>query len=343
MWPMALMCPRKCWMSWPRYKVQKNLSDDDARPSLSVDYAWLIALSILFGLSFTLTSIGVRDIPPISLAAGRLLLAFLMLYPLMRLNGQRMPAMGPIWIALLGSGLFGNALPFALISWGQVTVQAGLTAIFMAVMPLATILLAHVFTDDEKLDRWKVLGVLFGLLGVIVLMGFSALNSLGDDLLRQSAILAAAVCYAINAIITRKLTKLPRWSAMTAPNGGWLFVVGAGEFVGGESLAGRSIYGIGMVYDRLGYRPYSNCHCDDFAHYRPSGCLFSQSDKLSRACCWNGVWCADVRRAVSDQCLCGLSHYSARNCSVTNGGKAPLNIGAYRYGESRPRDRHRIQ
>ena len=213
---MALMCPRKCWMSWPRYKVQKNLSDDDARPSLSVDYAWLIALSILFGLSFTLTSIGVRDIPPISLAAGRLLLAFLMLYPLMRLNGQHMPAMGPIWIALLGSGLFGNALPFALISWGQVTVQAGLTAIFMAVMPLATILLAHVFTDDEKLDRWKVLGVLFGLLGVIVLMGFSALNSLGDDLLRQSAILAAAVCYAINAIITRKLTKLPRWSAMTA-------------------------------------------------------------------------------------------------------------------------------
>lgn len=213
---MALMCPRKCWMNWPRYKVQKNLSGDDDRPSLSVDYAWLIALSILFGLSFTLTSIGVRDIPPISLAAGRLVLAFLMLYPLMRLNGQRMPAMGPIWIALLGSGLFGNALPFALISWGQVTVQAGLTAIFMAVMPLATILLAHVFTDDEKLDRWKVLGVLFGLLGVIVLMGFSALNSIGDDLLRQSAILVAAVCYAINAIITRKLTKLPRWSAMTA-------------------------------------------------------------------------------------------------------------------------------
>ena len=213
---MALMCPKKCWMSWLRFKVQNTPSGNDARPSLSVDYAWLIALSILFGLSFTLTSIGVRDIPPISLAAGRLLLAFLMLYPLMRLNGQRMPGMGPIWIALLGSGLFGNALPFALISWGQVTVQAGLTAIFMAVMPLATILLAHVFTDDEKLDRWKVLGVLFGLLGVIVLMGFSALNSLGDDLLRQSAILAAAVCYAINAIITRKLTKLPRWSAMTA-------------------------------------------------------------------------------------------------------------------------------
>jgi drug/metabolite transporter (DMT)-like permease len=181
-----------------------------------IDYIWLVSLSILFGLSFTLTSIAVRDIPPISLAAGRLLIAFLMLYPLMRLNGQKMPDIGPIWIALLASGLFGNALPFALISWGQVNVQAGLTAIFMAVMPLATILLAHVFTDDEKLDRWKFIGVMFGLVGVVVLMGWSALNAIGDDLVRQTAILLAAVCYAINAIITRKLTRLPRWSAMSA-------------------------------------------------------------------------------------------------------------------------------
>ena len=184
--------------------------------SVLVDYVWLITLSILFGLSFTLTSIGVRDIPPISLAAGRLLIAFLMLYPLMRLNGQKMPRVGPIWFALLGSGLFGNALPFALISWGQVSVQAGLTAIFMAVMPLATLLLAHVFTDEEKLDRWKFIGVMFGLVGVVVLMGWSALDAIGDDLLRQAAILLAAICYAINAIITRKLTKLPRWSTMTA-------------------------------------------------------------------------------------------------------------------------------
>ena len=188
----------------------------ESKPSVGVDYAWLIALSIIFGMSFILTSVGVRDIPPISLAAGRVFLALFMLYPLMRLNGQTMPPLGSIWIVLLASGLFGNALPFALISWGQVSVQAGLTAIFMAVMPLATILLAHVFTHDEKLNRWKFLGVMFGLLGVVVLMGWSALNSLGDDLLRQTAILAAAVCYAINAIITRKLTRLPRWSTMTA-------------------------------------------------------------------------------------------------------------------------------
>jgi len=184
--------------------------------SSALDYLLLICLAALFGMSFTLTSIGVRDIPPLTLAAGRLLVAFFMLYPLMRLNGQRMPAIGGVWVAIFGSALFGNALPFALVSWGQVSVQAGLAAIFMAIMPLVTIVLAHWLTDDEKLDRWKIVGVLFGLAGVIILIGWSALQSLGDELLRQSAILIAAICYAINALITRKLTHLPRWSTITA-------------------------------------------------------------------------------------------------------------------------------
>ena len=180
------------------------------------DYVLLISLALLFGISFTLTSISVADLPPLSVAAARLLLAFILLYPLMRLRGQHLPKFGGVWIVLFASGLFGNALPFALIAWGQVNVEAGLTAVFMAVMPLATILLAHVFTSDEKLDRWKFTGVILGLIGVLVLMGFSTLSSLGQDVLRQFAILCGALCYAVNAIITRKLTHLPKWSAMTA-------------------------------------------------------------------------------------------------------------------------------
>lgn len=180
------------------------------------DYLLLVSLALLFGLSFAFTGIAVGELPPLVIASGRLLLAFLMLYPLMRLQGQQMPPPSRIWLAIFAAGFFGNALPFTLISWGQMRVEAGLTAIFMAIMPLATILLAHVFTHDEKLTRWKVIGVLFGLVGVIVLMGVSALNAVGEDLLRQGAILASALSYAVNALITRKLTHLPRWSVMTA-------------------------------------------------------------------------------------------------------------------------------
>lgn len=204
-----------------RNKAEGTTPDTGSIPGIKssaswTDYALLLGLSVLFGTSFTLTSIGVRDIPPLTLAAGRLFLAFLLLYPLMRLNRQRMPAPGGVWWIILASALFGNALPFGLISWGQESVQAGLTAVFMAVMPLVTLLLAHWLTDDEKLDRWKLIGVLLGMLGVVVLIGRSALDALGDDLIRQSAILLGAICYAINAIITRQLTGLPRWSVMSA-------------------------------------------------------------------------------------------------------------------------------
>lgn len=176
----------------------------------------LTTLAAIFGASFVFTSIAVRDIPPLTVAAGRLLLAFLVLYALMRLRGQRLPLGWRLWVIISAASFFGNALPFALISWGQVTVDAGLTAILMAIMPLMTITLAHFVTSDERMNRYKVVGVLLGLLGVTVLIGWNKLGQLGDDLIRQYAIALGAASYAINAILTKQLTHVSRIPVMTA-------------------------------------------------------------------------------------------------------------------------------
>ncbi len=181
-----------------------------------VDYGLLALLSLIFGASFLFTSVAVESVAPLTVAASRLLLGALLIYPLMLLNGQSLPAFGRIWLFIGISAFFGNALPFALISWGQVKVDAGLTAIFMAVMPLITVLLAHAVTSDEKMNRYKLVGVLFGLAGVIVLIGWNQLGQLGDNMLRQYAIALAAFCYAINAIATKQLTGIPRLSMIFA-------------------------------------------------------------------------------------------------------------------------------
>lgn len=180
------------------------------------DYLLLTTLAAIFGLSFIFTNISVRDIPPLTVAAARLFIALLIMFPIMIAASQKLPAFGSIWIYVFLSGLFGNALPFSLVSWGQVKVDAGLAAIFMAVMPLATILLAQILTDDERINRWKMAGVLLGFAGIVVLMGKNSFTTLGDDVLRQLAILLAAICYALNAIITRKLTTIPKYSMVTA-------------------------------------------------------------------------------------------------------------------------------
>ena len=180
------------------------------------DYVILTSLAAIFGASFLLTSVSVAELPPLTVVASRLLLAFCLLYPIMRFAGQRLPKFGRIWIYIVASAFFGNALPFSLISWGQVHVEAGLTAIFMATMPLATIVLAQIFTEDEKLNRWKIVGVLCGLIGVMILIGPDILVTLGESTIRQLAVIAGALCYAINAIVSKKLLNLPKLSMITA-------------------------------------------------------------------------------------------------------------------------------
>ena len=175
-----------------------------------IDYALLIGLAAIFGSSFLFTHIAVQSMPPFSVVAARLSVAAIVLLVVLSLAKQRLPK-GSVWVWIFASALFGNAIPFSLISWGQQEVDAGLTSIFMAVMPLSTVLLAHCVTTDEKLNRWTLTGVLFGLVGVCVLMGWSALSQLGNESLSQLAILGGAVCYAVNALITRKLTHLSKW------------------------------------------------------------------------------------------------------------------------------------
>jgi drug/metabolite transporter (DMT)-like permease len=192
--------------------VSSSRSAPDAK-----DYLLLISLAALFGASFMFTEMSVIDIPPLTIAAGRVLLASVVLIPIMIVKGQRLPPSGPIWLNILAVSLTGYVLPFALISWGQTYVLSSLASIFMAIMPLATIVLAHFFTHDEKLNSWKIYGVLSGLVGVIVLFGTDTLNDLGGrNTIAQLALLAAAFSYAANALLTRTLVDAPRLPILVA-------------------------------------------------------------------------------------------------------------------------------
>ncbi|MBL4597621.1 MAG: DMT family transporter [Rhizobiaceae bacterium] len=186
-----------------------------SNPSVA-DYGMLILLAAIFGGSFVLTSVSVHEVPAIFVVAARLVLATLILYAAMLIAKQSLPKFGPIWWVIAAAALLGSALPFFLISWAQESVDAGLAAILMAVMPLVTLVLAHIFTKDEKLTPTKVIGFLFGVVGVAVLIGFDKLGTLGDEAMRQYALIAAAICYAANAVITKYLVGLPRRATATA-------------------------------------------------------------------------------------------------------------------------------
>jgi drug/metabolite transporter (DMT)-like permease len=166
----------------------------------------------MWGTSFLVIKIAVGVIPPMTVVAGRLGIATVALLIVARAARLRLPRGGRIWIQFAVLAIVGNALPFYLIAWGQARIDSGLAGILMAIMPLATLVLAHFFVAGEPLTRRRIAGFLLGFLGIVVLTGPQALLALGgeaSDLVRQLAVLGGALCYAVNAILARRLPPLP--------------------------------------------------------------------------------------------------------------------------------------
>ncbi len=170
-----------------------------------LDFSFLLALAILWGSSFVLIKIAVASVPAVSTTAGRLLCAAALFLVLLGLGDRAATLSRRDWLWVLGVAITGNVLPFALISWAEETIDSGIASILMAIMPLATILLAHFFTADERLNAHKISGAVLGLSGLIILIGPQKLLHLGDDAVHQLAVVLAAVCYAVSAIFTKRL------------------------------------------------------------------------------------------------------------------------------------------
>jgi drug/metabolite transporter (DMT)-like permease len=169
---------------------------------------WLLlfALVAMWGSAFMFTGIAVRAFSPTALVTIRLVIAAVLLTGLVALRRARFPRNRRFWLFSIAISLAGNCVPFWLISLGQQRIDSGLAGILMGVMPLTTMALAHFFVRGERLNATKIAGFMVGFGGLVALMGPDALLELkgqGTELLYQLAVLAGAVCYAINAVVAR--------------------------------------------------------------------------------------------------------------------------------------------
>ena len=186
----------------------------------------LLILATIWSSSFAAIKIGVETLPPMTLAASRITLAAIVLYGYTRFNAMPIPRDRKYWVLVFLIGVFGNGLPFTLIGWGEQTIDSGLAAILMAVMPLTTVLLVHIFSSDERLTPQKLAGMLVGFGGVIVLLGPEALKGLGGDALRQTAVACGAFSYAVATTIAKNMPRLH-----PAVSGTGVMVMGAFQMI----------------------------------------------------------------------------------------------------------------
>ncbi|HRQ37386.1 MAG TPA: DMT family transporter [Chloroflexota bacterium] len=177
----------------------------------------MILLAALWGPSFVFIKVGVETIPPLTLVFGRVALAAVLLYLVLRWQHGRLPDSLTTWKHISFVALVHNAIPFVLFAWGEQYVDSALASILNGTIPLFTILLAHFFTRDDRLTAAKVIGVLVGFAGMLVLVYPAFQDGVAGTAWGVLALVLASFLYAVAIVYSRNhLRGLP---PLVAPTG----------------------------------------------------------------------------------------------------------------------------
>ena len=168
-------------------------------------WAELLLLATIWGGSFISNRLALNEVPVLTTVAFRVAGACILLWVYVRLRRLPVPRSFRIWLAFLAMGLLNNALPFTLITWGQLTIPSGLAAIVNASTAIFGVLVAALAFRDERLTARRLTGVLLGFAGVAVAIGLHALTTLNLTSLPQLALVAAAISYALAAAFARRV------------------------------------------------------------------------------------------------------------------------------------------
>ncbi len=165
-----------------------------------------ILLGVIWSSSFLWIKIAVQEVTPITLVAFRVLFGLLFSVIIILIQRVQVPRDFKTWLPFLILGISNVAIPFFLISWGEQAIDSGIAAILDSTVPLFTIVIAHYLLHDDKMTWPKVIGLLMGFAGVVVLMSKDVGSSIGP-ILGQVAVVVACMFYASSSVYARKSTQ----------------------------------------------------------------------------------------------------------------------------------------
>ena len=129
---------------------------------------WLILCGI-WGSTWLFIKLGLTDLPPFTFAGIRFVLASLILTLMILARGVRWPRTRFDWILIAVSGALQFALNYGLVFWGEQHISSGLAAVLQSTFPVFGFLIAHMYLPYERMTTAKLIGVLLGFCGVVVI------------------------------------------------------------------------------------------------------------------------------------------------------------------------------
>ena len=160
----------------------------------------LLLLAAVWGGSFFLGEIALREVPPLTITLHRVAWALPILALIVLFKGISVPRSPKIWGAYLVMGALNNTIPFSLIFWGQTQIESGLASILNGTTAMFAAVVAGLLLREEPLTAKKIIGAALGIAGVAFIMGPSALTDFNPSNLAQLAILGATLSYAFAGV-----------------------------------------------------------------------------------------------------------------------------------------------
>lgn len=156
--------------------------------------AQFVLLALAWGASFLFIKVGLEGLSPGQVVLARMVFGSLTLIAICAITRSPLPRRRPVWGHLLIVAVLLCVAPFLLFSWAEQHISSGLASIYNATTPLMTMVVAMLALPSEPRTRQRVIGVIVGFLGVVVLVApWSGLGQ--SSVAGQLACLAATACY----------------------------------------------------------------------------------------------------------------------------------------------------
>ena len=167
------------------------------------DWVLFGLISFFWGSSYLFIKIGIETLAPLTLIAGRLFFGSLVLGTALLLSRAPIPRDRATYGKLVVMALVNIVIPFSLITWGERYIDSSLAAILQATTPLFTIVIASLALAEEAITLNRLVGLIIGFGGVVVLFSHGLTGEGGSSLPGEIALILSSLSYAIGGVFVR--------------------------------------------------------------------------------------------------------------------------------------------
>lgn len=172
-----------------------------------INFAVLVVVAALWAFTFIFVKVEEENIGPITIMAGRAVIAFLELFIIALITRQDLRGHLKHWWKFVVFAILGVTVLWVFLAQGQEHISAGLASVMPTMMLLMTFIILVLILREEPFSYTGLLGLILGIIGIILVVGLHKVMGGGSTMKGVLYIASGFAFFAINGILVGKWAK----------------------------------------------------------------------------------------------------------------------------------------